>query len=78
MSFLTEIWEKADNQKHQNKFQELFKIKGLLYISTPRLGLKRGGGVAFVADPIRFILSLTHIIMKCPGDFGKLKLSLDP
>ena len=57
VSFLTEIWTKADNNKHQNKLHELFEMKGLLYISTPRPGLKRGGGVAIVADPIRFSLS---------------------
>ena len=57
VSFLTEIWTKSDNKKHHNKLQELFEMKGLLYISTPRPGLKRGGGVAIVADPIRFSLS---------------------
>ena len=56
LAFLTEIWEKADNKKLQNKLQELFEMKGLLYISTPRPGLKRGGGVAIVADPTRFTL----------------------
>ena len=38
--FLTEIWEKSDNLKHQNKLNEVFEMKGLLYISTPRPGLK--------------------------------------
>ena len=57
LSILTEIWEKADNKKHQKKLQELFEMKGILYISTPRSGLKRGGGVAIVADPTRFLLS---------------------
>ena len=57
VSFLTEIWTKAENNKHQNKLKELFEMKGLLYISTPRPGLKRGGGVAIVADPTRFLLS---------------------
>ena len=29
LSFLTEIWEKSCNQKHQNKLNELFEMKGL-------------------------------------------------
>ena len=57
LSFLSEVWEKADNEKHQNKLHELFEMKGLLYISTPRPGQKRGGGVALVADPTRFSLT---------------------
>ena len=49
------------NQKHQNKLNELFEMKGLLYISTPRPGLKRGGGVAIAADPSKFSLSKLNV-----------------
>ena len=61
LSFLTEIWEKSCNKKHQNKLQEMFEMKGILYISTPRPGLKRGGGVAIAADPSRFSLSKFNV-----------------
>ena len=61
LSFLTEIWEKAANKKHQNKLREVFEMKGILYISTPRPGLKRGGGVAIAADPTRFSLSKLNV-----------------
>ena len=61
LSFLTEIWEKSCNVKHQNKLKEMFEMKGILYISTPRPGLKRGGGVAIAADPLRFSLSKFNV-----------------
>ena len=46
ISFLTEVWEKLENRKHQFKLEELLEIKGIQYISTPRPGTKRGGGAA--------------------------------
>ena len=61
LSFLTEIWEKSCNKQHQNKLNELFEMKGLLYISTPRPGLKRGGGVTIAADPTRFSLTKFNV-----------------
>ena len=44
--FLCEVWEKAENIKHQSKIKEIFEMKGISYISTPRPGVKRGGGAA--------------------------------
>ena len=61
LSFLSEIWERSSNKKHQYKLQELFEMKGILYISTPRPGLKRGGGVALAADPSLFTLSKLNV-----------------
>ena len=46
ISFLTEVWEKMENKKHQSKLEELLEIEGIQYISTPRPGAKRGGGAA--------------------------------
>ena len=43
LSFLTEIWQKAENKRHQFKIEELYEMKGLKYISTPRPGNRRGG-----------------------------------
>ena len=43
LSFLTEIWTKSENKSHQFKIEELYEMKGLKYISTPRPGARRGG-----------------------------------
>ena len=42
--FLTEVWEKKENSKHQFKLEEMLELRGINYISTPRPGTKRGGG----------------------------------
>ena len=47
--FLTEIWEKEDDKKHQHRIEELLELDGIKYISTPRPG-KRGGGAALAVD----------------------------
>ena len=44
LSFLSEIWQKAENKKHKYKIEELFELRGMKYISTPRPGNRRGGG----------------------------------
>ena len=41
LSFITEVWEVLENKKHQFKLEELFEIRGIKYISTPRPG-RRG------------------------------------
>ena len=61
LGVLTEVWEKSTNQEHQDKLEELFEMKGILYISTPRPGRKRGGGVALAADPSKFSLSKLNV-----------------
>ena len=75
LSFLSEIWEKSSNKKHQLKLQELFELKGILYISTPRPGSKRGGGVAITADPSKFSLTKLNISIphKLEVSWGLLK-----
>ena len=45
ISFLTEVWEKNEKKKHQHKLEELLEINGIKYISTPRPGAQRGGGL---------------------------------
>ena len=61
ISFLTEVWEKAENRKHQYKIEELFELKGMQYISTPRPGTKRGGGAAIVVNTANFSISKLNI-----------------
>ena len=54
ISFLTEVWQKAENKKHQFRIEELFEMRGLKYISTPRPGTRRGGGAAIVVNTENF------------------------
>ena len=61
LSFATEVWEKLENKKHQIRLEELFEVKGIKYISTPRPGAKRGGGSAIAARLDRFTLSKLNI-----------------
>ena len=61
ISFLSEVWEKKENLKHQSSIEEMLEMKGIAYISTPRPGLKRGGGSAIAACPLKFSLVKLHI-----------------
>ena len=59
--FLTEVWEKQENKKHQFKLEELLQMKGIKYISTPRPGAQRGGGAAIAVRLDRFTVSKLNI-----------------
>ena len=59
--FLTEVWEKQENKKHQSKLEELLEMKGIKYISTPRPGAQRGGGAAIAVRLDRFTVSKLNI-----------------
>ena len=61
ISFLTEIWEKKENKKHQFKLEELLEMGGIKYISTPRPGAQRGGGAAIAVRTENFIISRLNI-----------------
>ena len=61
ISFLTEIWEKSENKRHQYKIEELCEMKGMKYISTPRPGTRRGGGAAIVVNTQRFSISKLNV-----------------
>ena len=61
ISFLTEVWEKAENKRHQLKIEELFEMKCLKYISTPWPGARRGSGAAIVVNTERFSISKLNI-----------------
>ena len=66
LSFLTEIWQKSENKKHNLKIEELLELRGLQYISTPRPGNRRGGGAAIVVNTEKFSLSKLNVqIPKC-------------
>ena len=59
--YLTEVWTKSENKNHQFKTEELFELKGLKYISTPRPGIKRGGGAAIVVNTEKFSISKLNV-----------------
>ena len=61
ISFLTEIWEKKENKKHQFRLEELLELGGIKYISTPRPGTQRGGGAAIAVRTTNFIISKLNI-----------------
>ena len=61
LSFLVEIWQKSESKKHQFKIEELFELRGIKYISTPRPGNRRGGGAAIAANSEHFSLSKLNI-----------------
>ena len=61
IAFLTEVWEKLENKKHQFKLEELLELKGIQYISTPRPGARRGGGAAIAVRRAKFLISKLNI-----------------
>ena len=65
LTFLTEVWEKLENKKHQFRLEELLELKGIQYISTPRPGAKRGGGAAIAVRKGKF--SITKLNIPTPG-----------
>ena len=61
ISFLTEVWQKQENKKHQYKLEEMLEMKGIKYISTPRPGVQRGGGAAIAVRLEKFSISKLNI-----------------
>ena len=66
LCFLTEIWEKQESKKHQRAIEEMMEMKGVKYISTPRVGGRRGGGVAIAYSPEKFQVSKLNIDVPRP------------
>ena len=61
ISFLTEVWQKQENKKHQLKLEEMLEMSGIQYISTPRPGAQRGGGAAIAVRTEKFAISKLNI-----------------
>ena len=64
--FLTEVWEKSENRKHQKAIEEMLELKGLKYVSTPRPGARRGGGTALISAEVNFRLTKLNINIPHP------------
>ena len=61
ISFLTEVWQKQENKKHQYKLEEMLEMKDIKFISTPRPGVQRGGGAAIAVRLEKFSISKLNI-----------------
>ena len=57
VTFISEIWEKLEKKKHQQKIEELFELKGIKYVSNPPRNGKRGGGAALAVNLECFTIS---------------------
>ena len=64
--FLTEVWEKLENRKHQKAIENLLELKGLKYISIPRPGARRGGGTALISAENNFRITKLKISIPHP------------
>ena len=64
--FMTEVWEKSENKKHQNAIETMLEIRGIKYVSTPRPGVRRGGGTALACSQERFQLSKLNVQIPRP------------
>ena len=63
INFVTEIWQKQENKKHQQKIEKMFELSGISYISTPRPGAQRGGGAAIAVRAQKFTISKLNILI---------------
>ena len=55
VAFHSEIWEKKESKLHNYKINEMFEMKGISYISTPRPN-RRGGGSAITCSNKSFYI----------------------
>ena len=58
-AFLVEIWEKAENKKHQYEIEKMLELNGLKYLSTARPG--GWGGAALIVNEQKFSLERINI-----------------
>ena len=64
--FLTEVWEKAESKKHQKAAESMLEMKGIKYVSTPRPGVRRGGGTALACSERLFHMTKLNISIPSP------------
>ena len=64
--FLTEVWQKLENKKQNYSIEKMLEMKGIFYISTPRPGARRGGGVAMAFPKSRFQVTKLNIEIPKP------------
>ena len=64
--FLSEIWGKSESKKHKKRLEELLEMENIQYISTPRPGVKRGGGAAIAINSDKFSVTKLNIMIAKP------------
>ena len=66
INFLSEVWEESESKQHKSRIEELLELKQISYISTPRPGMKRGGGAAIAIKSEKFSVSKLNILIPRP------------
>ena len=63
---LTEVWQVLENKEHQKKLEEIFQMRNIQYISTPRPGGRRGGGTAIAVKTSNKYFHMTKLNIANP------------
>ena len=66
LCFLTEVWQEAENRKHQEAIEKLLETHSVKYVSTPRPGARRGGGTAVACSEEYFHMTKLSISIPNP------------
>ena len=66
LSFLCEVWEREDSKDFQDKVEEVLEMTNIHYISNPRRGNRRGGGVGIAYTGIDFNITKLNIPVEQP------------
>ena len=66
LSILTEVWQMAENMKHQEAIEKMLELHGVKYVSTPRPGANRGGGTAVACSEEFFHMTKLNITIPNP------------
>jgi len=66
LSFLCEVWERADSKDFQDKVEEILEMASIRYISNPRRGNRRGGGVGTAYTGEDFTVAKLNIMVEQP------------
>ena len=61
--FLTEVWEKLENKDTNSDLNNLWKMNGIKYISTPRPGSQREGVAAIAVRLDKFTIVKLNIAL---------------
>ena len=66
ISFLTEVWQEAENKRHLDVIEELLELRGIKYVSTPRPGARRSGGTALACSEEHFNMTKLNVAIPKP------------
>ena len=66
LSFLCEIWEKSDCKNFQGKVEEILEMSNIQYLSNPRQGNRKGGGVGIAHAGAGFQVTKLNVKVEKP------------